>query len=769
MPTACVPWQPAGGKRLAGVSSFGFSGTNVHVVVEEHTEPSAAPAIPARPLHVLPLSAKTAPALEALARSCREALREPLADVCHTMAAGRSHFEHRLAVVAATAAEAAQKLSTVRSEPPRAAAPEIAFLFTGQGAQYAGMGRDLYATSPVFRDAIDKCSATLHQSLHDVLFGSDERLLEQTAYAQPALFALEYALAELWRSWGITPSVVAGHSLGEYVAACVAGLFKLEDALALVAERGRLMQRTAPGSMAAVSCSPEAAERAIAPFGARLSLAAINAPNAIVIGGEETALEAALRELAGRGFESRRLRVSHAFHSPLMDPILDEFERAFENIAFGDLAVPLASNVTGELIEDGALARGPYWRCHIRKPVLFSAAIRAIEQAGCTAFLEIGPSPVLVSLARQTVRGAACLFLPSLKRETPAWQTLLESLSQLYVRGAAVDWAGFDRPYRRRKLSMPTYPFERERCWHNHGPAKKPRREEEAGSSELESLLTQSVYGVEWREICLDERASARIPGVPELAQAIERKVPDVCRAYGAAVYDDFQPELDRLCLGYIYQAFETLGWNLRSRVAMPVDSLAKELRVIPRHAPLLARMCEILVQDGVIAREGNVWRVAGTPVEPSAERLAAGLLDRYPQCRGEIEITAQCGRSLAKVLRGHSDGLEVLFPDGSAELSENLYQRSPAFVIFNTLIGKVFGAVKQAVAGAPLRVLEIGAGTGSTTQSILAALPAEGVEYLFTDISRLFLSRAAAQARSRPEVAIPHARYRAGSRAAGV
>ena len=745
VPTACIPWQAAGGKRIAGVSSFGFSGTNAHVVLEEYPEPADPPAGPDRPLHILPLSAKTAPALEALARSCGDALTEPLADICHSMSAGRSHFEHRLAVVAATASEAAQRLATVRSEPHRAATPEIAFLFTGQGSQYAGMGRDLYATSPVFRDAIDRCSAILKRPLHD------ERLLEQTAHAQPALFALEYALAELWRSWGITPSIVAGHSLGEYVAACVAGLFKLEDALALVAERGRLMQRTAPGSMAAISCTPEVAARAIAPFGARLSLAAINAPNAVVIGGETPALEAVLAELAGRGIESRLLHVSHAFHSPLMDPILDEFERAFDNIAFGQLAVPLASNVTGELIEDGSLAHAAYWRSHIRKPVLFSAAIRAIEQAGCNAFLEIGPSPVLISLARQTAHGEGLTFLPSLKRETPAWQTLLASLSQLYVRGASVDWAGFDRPYPRRKVAMPTYPFERERCWHNRGPAKRLRAE--PGSTELESLLTEAVYGVEWREIDLDERAAARMPAVPELAQSIERKVPAVCTANGAALYDDFHPELDRLCLGYIVQAFETLGWNLRSRSAMPADSIAKELRVIPKHARLLARLCDILAQDGVIVREAGMWRATGARVEPSADQLAADLLEKYPPCRGEIEFTAQCGRSLAKVLRGQSEGLEVLFPGGSAELSENLYARSPAFVIFNTLVGEVFAAMKPAIAGSPLRILEIGAGTGSTTRSILAALPQDRVEYVFTDISRLFVNRAAAQFEDDPRL----------------
>ncbi len=762
VPASLTPWEAHGGKRLAGLSSFGFSGTNAHFVVEEYREEAPRPVAADRPLHILPLSAKTSTALDSLRSQTAAALREPFPDICYTMAAGRAHFEERVAIVAATSAEASRILvneedQLIRGES-RPTAPEIAFLFTGQGSHYPGMGRELYDSSPVFRASIDRCAGILGgrlgTPLKDVLFASDDRLLDQTSHAQPALFAFEFALAELWRSWGIEPSIAAGHSLGEYVAACVSGLIGLEDGLRLVAERGRLMQAAPAGAMISAACPLSVAGDVIGRFSGRLSVAAVNALNQVVLSGGTAEVREAVAKLASRGVETRYLPVSRAFHSPLMDPILDEFERVVSSVSFHRLQVPLASNLTGEIADTAQFSRASYWLEHVRKPVLFSASVQAIERAGCRVFLEIGPSPVLCSLARQSAQNGGNLYLPSLDRKASPWKTLLNSLGRLYVHGAAVDWAGFDAPYGRRFVAMPTYPFERERCWiASAGPARRPPAHSEMeGTADLPDLLARSVYEVVWREIEVQEPASARLPSVRELVRQLDASAPDTCRQKDAATYDEFQPEFDELCVAYIVEAIEKLGWRLRDRHPMTPD-VARELRVLPRHARLLARILEILVQEGILAFEADQWRVLTAPGGASSHDLAARLLNNQSKFRAEIQFTFQCGTALAEVMRGQLEPLDVLFPGGSADLAEDMYERSPGFQVFNSLIAEIFSEIRSHSPASRTRILEIGAGTGSTTRSILEALEGSEFEYAFTDVSPVFLNRARTKFADRPQL----------------
>ncbi len=476
--------------RAAGVSSFGFSGTNAHMILEEAPAIAAVAPQPRRPLHPLCLSARSRSALQVKIEQFHAFLNSQktdsnpafIEDIAFTLNAGRSHHDYRLFLKAKSSAGLSATLDglTLESIPQGVSfrrvetkiPPRLAFLFTGQGSQYAGMGRDLYETQPVFRDALERCSEILAPILGTPLLSviypesSADALLDQTAYTQPALFALEYALAQLWASWGIRPSVVMGHSVGEYVAACVAGVFSLEEGLRLVAERGRLIQSLpAGGAMAAVFADAARVQKAVEARGGLVSVAAVNGPNNTVLSGERGELATVLAALEAEGMESQYLTVSHAFHSALMDPVLDRFEQAASEVKYGPPQVDVVSNLTGQLAGVDRLGDPGYWRRHMRSPVQFEAGMRELKKQGVEVFVEVGPHPVLLGMGRGCVPDDYGVWLPSLRRGQKDWGQLLESLGHLYLQGITPDWSGFDAPYARKPLALPTYPFERERYW----------------------------------------------------------------------------------------------------------------------------------------------------------------------------------------------------------------------------------------------------------------------------------------------------------------
>jgi acyl transferase domain-containing protein/thioesterase domain-containing protein len=470
IPTKPTAWVRGATPRIGGVSSFGFSGTNAHVVVAEGP-PLGATAPARRGAHLLPLSARTGPALRDQGTRLLAHLRnhpdEPLADVCFTAAAGRRHFEHRLTILGGTPAEMIARLEArLRAELPEpiTAAPRLAFVFTGQGAQVAGMGRDLYEREPCFRAILDRCAAVLEplldKPLLGVMFEGGDGALDQTAYTQPALYALECALVDLWASWGVRPEVVLGHSVGEFAAAYAAGVFTLEDGARLVAERGRLIQSLpAGGILAAIVAGADSVRAALDGAGREVHIATVNGPEATVVGGHREAVRRFVERLGARGVRARELRVSHAFHTPLMDPILDEFERVAAQIAMKRPEVTFVSNLSGGPVRELGAA---YWRRHLREPVRFDEGVRAL--ADSTTFLEIGPGRTLLGLAQSCLPGAKARFIPSLQRGASEDVQILEARAGLYAAGVEIDWTAFHGGGRRR-VALPTYPFQRRRCW----------------------------------------------------------------------------------------------------------------------------------------------------------------------------------------------------------------------------------------------------------------------------------------------------------------
>ncbi|NEO44601.1 MAG: SDR family NAD(P)-dependent oxidoreductase [Moorea sp. SIO4A3] len=505
-----TPWPEKSMPAYAGVSSFGFGGTNSHVVLAEvenkellignpnptpPKEGSTEEKPKERPVHLLTLSAKTQEALEQLVTGYEHHLKKhpelAIGDVCYTANVGRTHFQYRLAVVTQSteqlqeqlkgAAEAEETPGVLTGQKIGRKRPKVAFLFTGQGSQYVNMGRQLYETQSTFRQAFNKCDQILRPYLENPLLevlypldsqNSSSSFLDQTAYTQPALFAVEYALAKLWESWGIKPNVVMGHSVGEYVAACVAGVFSLEDGLKLIAMRGRLMQQLpAGGKMVSLLASKEQVKKAIADYSSQegldkpaVSIAAINGPESIVISGESEAIAAICSKLEALGVKTKPLQVSHAFHSPLMEPMLAEFEAVANQITYHKPRIKLISNVTGKLVGD-EITSAEYWVNHVQQPVSFAQSMKNTYQEGCKLFLEIGPKPILLGMGRQCLPEEFGVWLPSLRPGVEEWQQMLSSLGQLYVQGAQVDWLGFEQDYAGQKVALPTYPFQRERYW----------------------------------------------------------------------------------------------------------------------------------------------------------------------------------------------------------------------------------------------------------------------------------------------------------------
>ncbi|OEJ36238.1 type I polyketide synthase [Streptomyces agglomeratus] len=464
-------WPETGRPRRAGVSSFGISGTNAHVIIEQ--APETEPASPAEDAtRVVPwlISGKTEEALRGQAERLRSFVEnDPTlrpADIGFSLATDRTVMDHRVAVLGADREELLRGLTAfIEGQAGRGVVQgnarskgRIAFLFTGQGAQRLGMGRELYEAFPVFAAAFDAVLGEFDGSLRGVVWGADAEVLNRTEFTQPALFAIEVALFRLVESWGVRPDFLAGHSIGELAAAHVAGVLSLEDAAKLVSARGRLMQALpAGGAMVAV----QATEDEVLPLLADgVSIAAINGPNSVVVSGVEAGVLGIKVHFEGEGRKTSRLKVSHAFHSPLMEPMLAEFRAVAQSLSYSEPTLPVVSNVTGTLAT--GLTDPEYWVRHVRDAVRFADGIRTLEAEGVTRFLELGPDAVLTAMGRESADGT---FIPVLRRNRPEVPEAVSALAQAAVRGAQVDWQAFYAGTGARRVELPTYAFQRQHYW----------------------------------------------------------------------------------------------------------------------------------------------------------------------------------------------------------------------------------------------------------------------------------------------------------------
>ncbi|NYG35449.1 SDR family NAD(P)-dependent oxidoreductase [Sphaerotilus montanus] len=828
--TGLSPW-PAG-QRIAGVSSFGLGGANAHVLVEqasvEAAEVAAVPVqVPDRAWHLLTLSARHPAALRALARRHAERLRSAphtdLGDLCATAFTGRNHFNHRLALTADTAAGLLGQLQAHVDDPadaveghhgvvPGQGTPKIAFLFTGQGSQYLHMGRDLYDTEPVFRAVIARCEpvvqAELGRSLIELLYAAiapeHQDLMTSHPCGQAANFALECALADLWCAWGVQPAMVLGHSLGDYAAAYAAGVLELEEGLRLVIERGRLMERARGRMVSAIAT--EAQARACIAGLEDVDLAAVNGPQSVVVSGGADSVARVMAALQAAGHTVRELAIPVAAHSPLLDPVLDAYSAALARVRLSPPRLPVISGMTGQRVTD-ELTDPAYWRRHLRQTVRFADGVATLHAQGCRLFLEIGPQATLAGMAGSVLdtlavpdatASVAPLLLPSLRQGEPDHRSMLDSLGALYVRGVLPDWAGVDGQRPRRRLVLPTYPFQRSRHWVESAlpattstttptattPAMATplvagllqgdrqclldllgegltlsstartalpelvdlllaRQREQTAAACLDDLL----YRLVWRDQGVWGRAAAGLAPVDRIAAALKTEA--ARHLANPALHASLQAvaRLDAGCPDRVAHLFAQGGLPLREGACWTADEAARTLGVVPAHRRFFANLLAMLADAGMLAHEGEHWRVRYTlsPVDlPTPADPAAAI---------EGTLLARFAPQWLALLRGQAQALDLLFGDDTAA---RLYRETAAARMMNALVETAVSAALDTLpADHGVRVLEIGAGTGGTTDGLLDRLARQPrrVQYTFTDKGTAFVKQARARYAAHPFV----------------
>ncbi len=697
-------WPRGGRSRMAGVSSFGFSGTNVHVVLQEAAS-THRPAASHLPIPCcLPLSARSDAALAQLASQYAAAIEAKpdlsLHDVVHTAGAGRSHFAHRLAVIAdstQTAAAALRSFITKRPHPAlqtgiavQGQPPEVVFLFAGEGVDCPERSRQLYEAFDVFRQSIDDCERLLGPDaagrvLTSVLWPGKDRdaASHEPSWALPALFSLQYAISRLWISLGIEPATVMGVADGEYAAACVAGVFSIEDTIRLVASQARQTH-----------------------------------PDAV--------------ETCAKGIATRPPRI------------------------------PVAWTMTGPNAPAWTAAPAPrYWRSRAAHSHSFVERLTSLHQAGYRVFLDMGPDGCLASLAAANLPTDGSLALATLRRaDNDDLHDIANSIGKLYAHGLELNWEQLAPGAR--KISLPTYPFERRHYW--YAPAQLRRQadtsagDRDAVTATVASAVDPSAHGPDacgdglfyeavWEPAARAARAASSFLEPATFAPAVRDLFTALALRHDLSISDRFLPAVDRLCVDYIALALRQLGFDTTPDRQFDAEQEAARLEIAPRHLRLFRRLFGILEEDGFVRSIGAAFGIVQPLPDDDPERNCKAVLSTFGAMDAELSTLSRCARELARVLTGEKDPLDLLFPGGSFAEAYDLYTELPFARTFNaTLADAVRSAIERLPGGATLRVLEIGGGTGGTTAYVLPLLPRDRTEYTFTDVSRLFLDRAARQ-----------------------
>jgi amino acid adenylation domain-containing protein len=709
-PTPHIPWHeyrlkvtqhgqawPRGKKRrLAGISSFGFSGTNGHVVIEEGPPPGSDTRRTVRSHYCLPLSARSDAALTKIAALYADALAFDrdlnFADVVGTAGAGRSHFSHRLAVVADTTDAAVDALRAFLdgelqsvlhhgiAVPTRS--PGVVFVFPGPDTEVPGNARYLYDTSTAYREAIDLCDQligpdasgrTLASGLWSPSPGSPWRM--------PTLFATQYATAQFWRSFGVEPAAVIGYAEGEFAAACVAGVLSLENALRMIAVRCHLR------------------------------------PTADLASGDD-----------------------------------------ITSVQTSPPSIPVAWTGTGSRVPGpGEAPDADYWRQCPHATVCFEEGITSLHGEGYCDFLFLGLDATLITATKQCLPEESNLYLTSSASDDENWREIVNALAKLYTCGVPINWAEVSNGSR--KVPLPTYPFERQDYWYSTAQlagsswpdmpvnGKSPGASDDAFTSQGVRTDDDLFYQVTWQPAPLTVRAAPLLVGPRQFASTVIESFATLSTRNEMSVYDRLLPKLDRICGEYVVNAMRDLGFDATVGRRFAPDSEALSLGIAPHNARLFARLLEMLAEDGVVRRAGMSWEVASALPSGDPDRECEIALDTFGDVDAEILLLRRCGGELARVLRGDQDPLQLLFPGGSFNEARRLYVESPYARTYNAALGEALtSSIANLPPGGVLRVLEIGAGTGGTTTYVLPLLPADKAEYTFTDLSPLFLERAEEQ-----------------------
>lgn len=650
--TTLSDWQVNGSPRRAGVSAFGFGGTNAHVILEE--APRVAPSSPSRSWQLLLVSAKTHSALETATANLANYLQQHpdvnLADVAYTLQVGRRLFDYRRMLVCQSLSDAVTALTSptpqcVLTHYQKSSHRPVVFMFPGQGAQYVNMARELYESEPTFTHVLDECAERLKPQLgldlRNVLYPSKERteeaaqLLTQTRITQAALFAIEYALAQLWLAWGVRPEAMIGHSIGEYVAACLAGVFSLEDALTLVALRGRLMQQLPVGAMLSVQLSASEVQPLL---NKELSLAASNAPSSCVISGAFEAVERVQQTLQEKGISCRRLHTSHAFHSAMMNPIIGSFTQALRAIKLNPPKIPFVSNVSGTWITTADATNPDYWARHLRQTVRFSEGMAELLKQPQRILLEVGPGRTLSTLAKPH-QVDECVTLNSLRHpqeQRSDVEFLLNALGQLWLVGVPIDWSEFYAHECRHRLPLPTYPFERQRYWIE---SQKGERNLHQAGLDQKLELTNWFYIPSWKR---------SVPPVwLESARLIEQAQSwlvflDAC-GVGSQLVERLERERQDVIVvrvGEQFCRFSDREYTINPQNRADYDALIKALQVSGKIPQIIAHLWNITPSDSEALLQAADRTTLRLECFEQAQHLGFYSLLFLAQALGEQEIT---------------------------------------------------------------------------------------------------------------------------------
>ena len=806
-----IDWQAlpveirrSGGKVIAtgtspavGVNSFGITGTNVHMVLEQATVDTTVASRSTghdnNETFLLPLSAHSAEALRETAAKFSLFVGESsdrLQDIAYSTAILRSHHAFRAAIVADSHATSAVRLLELAGSNPAAFSSstaktqKLAFVFSGQGPQWHAMGRDLYRREPVYREMVDECSRLIarHASWslsRELQASKDASRIHLTEIGQPAIFALQMGIAALWQSWGIIPDACVGHSIGEVAAACVGGILSLEDAVKVVCHRGiALAPLAGGGEMAAVGLDIARTQELIAPYKGQVCIAAVNGPESMTISGEKEAIAAIIGKLEKQGIFAQSLQVGYAYHSPMVDTVRDKLVKELEEILPNRPAKDVYSTVTGRKAASGDYG-ARYWGANVRQPVLFMQAMQTLIDEGCVAFLEVGPHPVLASSITQCMenRYKTGWLAHSLQRGFDEREAMLTGLGQCYQAGRPINWKNVFIG-ENRFVSLPSYAWQKRSFWLDkmkpsavsvappdsildtpaHPAQYDADRTVSTKSPDLRLKTMTASQGEDidnWRyQIQWQELKPNRNPSLPLINKAdgksslttqyITEKLTATISRETLDERKQFLEQLEALSLDYILQAFDRLGWTFQPGESFNEVTLFNKLGISENHRRLAGRLLEILSEEGILIRTGVELCIVRKPEVSDPFVRSTDLLNRFGNYATELILLNRCGSSLDKVLNGTQDPLQLLFPEGAADTLDKLYTDAIFSRDCNQAIATLFNEIcNRWPPGKKFRVLEIGAGTGGTTAHILPLLANSNCDYLFTDVSTLFLNRA--------------------------